>query len=197
VSDQAKALIGLLVVFLSAGAGFLLGDHMAGRDQVAQLPAAEERTAPNDVALRTEPKAKPKLPAPTHPRGGETISVTELHVDGGIPVQKIDSDTVGCKTAEDFICPNTLLRLDLMQTDDGQQYVAVRGDDGREITGRLIPFDSVSVPRRNRAAIDRYADGSTVIRYERRVFKRFWVGPAAMIQPAGDTSLGATVGGEW
>mgnify|MGYP000715152043 CR=1 FL=1 len=196
MSDQAKALIGLMVVFLSAGAGFLLGDHMAGRDQVAQLPAAEERTAPNDVALRTEPKAKPKLPAPTHSRGGKILSVTELQVDGGKPTINTEPHT-GCLTAADFECPNTLLRLDLMQLRDGQQYMAVRGDNDREITGRLIPMADVLVPRRNRAAIDRYADGSTVIRYERRVLKRFWLGPAAMIQPAGDTSLGATVGGEW
>ena len=194
MSDQAKALIGLLVVvFLSAGAGFLLGDHMAGRDQVAQLPAAEERTAPNDVALRTEPKAKPKLPAPAHPRGGKILSTTEITVSGGVPKPITDTD---CPPT-DFICPNAMLRLDLMQLRDGQQYVAVRGDNDREITGRLIPMADVLVPRRNRAAIDRYADGSTVIRYERRVFKRFWLGPAAMIQPAGDTSLGGTVGGEW
>lgn len=194
MNDSRAALLGFLtVIAVSFGAGFLLADHLNKREHVVQVAHPELRTAPNDVALETEPKAKPKLPAPAHPRGGKILSTTEITVSGGVPKPITDTD---CPPT-DFICPDALLRLDLMQTDDGQQYMAVRGDDGREITGRLIPMVDVLVPRSNRASIDRYADGSTVIRYERRVLKRFWLGPAAMIQPAGDTSLGATVGGEW
>lgn len=161
MNDSRAALMGFVVVVaVSFGGGFLLADHLNKREQVVQVAHPEIRTAPNDVALETAPKAKPKLPAPSKPRGGETVSVTELQVAGGEPVRVTPPTTDGtpeCLTAEDFACPGALLRLDLIRTDDGQQYVAARGSDGREITGRYIPLDNVLLPRDKRltvAAID-------------------------------------------
>lgn len=164
MSDTGRALIGFLVIVAMAfGAGFLLGDHMASGEQVVQQYHPEQRTSPNDVTIEVTPGAKPKLTAPTKPRGGTTVSVTEIRAGGGAPVLKTPEIELEpgvvyekgekCYTSEDFECPGLDLRLDLVQTDDGQQYVAVRGSDGTEIAGRYIPMASVTMPRDKRLTV--------------------------------------------
>lgn len=153
MTDAKRALIGFLVVVsVSFGAGFFLNDYLCSREHVEPVAHPEERTAPHDVALKTDPKAKSPLPAPAKIRGGKVVSTTEVAVSGGVPV-RVTPPTAECLTAADFTCPGALLRLDLIQTDDGQQYMAVRGSDDREITGRYIPMSDVTMPPNKRLTL--------------------------------------------
>lgn len=165
-----------LVVFFI---GALLGGIAVDRHHRGALPVykPEERTAPGDVVLETNPEAKPKLPAPTKPKGGKTTGTVEIEVNGGIPVrvdpvQKPDksgaaipsgnkshvvnsgaSSSAECLTAADFTCPPVKVRLDL-GIRDGQQYVAVRTEDGQEVNGVFIPSAGLPVvPRYTATAI--------------------------------------------
>lgn len=177
------------LVCLAIGAflgGIAVDRHHRGAQPVYK---PEERTAPGDVVLETKPGAKPKLPAPTKPKGGKTTGTVEIEIDGGSPVrvdpvQKPDksgeaipsgkggaigsmfpvpkpgtndsqSDSVvkECLTAQDFTCPPVRVRLDL-GIRDGQQYVAVRTEDGQEVNGVFIPRAGMPVvPRYTATAI--------------------------------------------
>lgn len=215
---QANAMGVLVYTVIVAAITFLITDHLNQRERVAQVYAPEVRTAPNDVALETKPGGKPEQPAPTAARGGKLQSTTEIYIGARTPVLRVNpqppaADLPGdsparvadvhqpverkCYQAEDFACPPIDVRLDLRQLDDGQQYMAVRGSDGTEITGQYLPRVAVAVVRKNKAGIDLYADDTKVIRYQRRVFHRFWLGPSAMIEPTGSTIPGATIEGEW
>lgn len=153
MNDSRAALMGFVVVVaVSFGGGFLLADHLNKREQVVQVAHPEIRAAPNDVALETAPSAKPKLPAPAKVRGGKIVAATEVTVSGGVPA-RVTPPTAECLTAADFACPGALLRLDLMQLRDGQQYMAVRGSDDREITGRYIPMSDVTMPPNKRLTL--------------------------------------------
>lgn len=205
MNQRQAALLGLLAyTALVAAATFLITDELHQREQVAQIYAPEVRTSPADVALEVKPDAKPSLPAPTPARGGTVVSTTEVTVSGQKPrvrkPPKREHDggdvSMTCPTADDFECPPLDLRLDLIEV-DGQQYMAVRGPDGTEVTGQYLPRAAVAVVRKNKAGIDLYADDTKVIRYQRRVLDRFWAGPAAMIEPDGSLVPGITIEGEW
>lgn len=147
------------IVALAIGA--FLGGLAMDRWHRGALPvyAPEQRTAPGDVVLETKPGAKPKLPAPTKPKGGKTTGTVEIEVSGGIPVRVdppnespidaglIPSGKEECLAAEDFACPPVKVRLDL-GIRDGQQYVAVRTEDGQEVNGVFIPRTGLPVVRR-------------------------------------------------
>ena len=139
----------LVVFFLGALAGGMAVD----RYHRGALPvyAPEQRTAPGDVVLETKPGAKPKIPAPTKPKGGKTTGTVELEIDGGAPI-RTERETPAavvkeCLTAQDFTCPPVRVRLDL-GVRDGQQYVAVRTEDGQEVNGVFIPRTGLPVVRR-------------------------------------------------
>ena len=149
-----------LVVFFIGG---LLGGLSVDRWHRGELPAyrPEERTAPGDVVLETKPGAQPKLPAPTKPKGGKTTGTIEIEVNGGAPIPKVSAvhghgttspQSAGavkaeCPTAADFTCPPVKVRLDL-GIRDGQQYVAVRTEDGQEVNGVFIPRSGSPVVNR-------------------------------------------------
>lgn len=157
------------IVCLAIGA--LLGGMAVDRYHRGAQPVykPEERTAPGDVVLETKPGAKPKIPAPTKPKGGKTTGTVEIEVDGGTPV-RVDRGSVPvavvpaagnsvldakpeCLTAADFTCPPIRVRLDL-GIRDGQQYVAVRTEDGQEVNGVFIPRTGLPVvPRYTATAI--------------------------------------------
>lgn len=140
-------------------------------EPVAQVYAPEVRTSPADVALEVKPDAKPSLPAPTPARGGTVVSTTEVTVSGQKPrvreTPKRGHETgnmytpATCPTADDFECPPLDLRLDLIEV-EGQQYMAVRGPDGVEVTGQYLPRAPVATVRRNRATLIRTEDATTV-----------------------------------
>lgn len=166
--DHAVALAILLA--WSALCGWL--GYRAGLppDPVPQVYAPEVRTAPNDVALETKPGAKPTLPAPTKPRGGTVISTTEVTVSGKAPVRKTPKivhdhgdvyTPATCPTADDFTCPPVSLRMDLIEL-DGQQYMAVRSDDGTEVAGQFLPRSAVAGTRKHRATVILTEDYTTL-----------------------------------
>lgn len=166
--DHAIALCILLAWSALCGyGGYLVGTPA---DPVAQAYAPEVRTSPADVALETKPGATPTMPAPTKPRGGTVISTTEVTVSGKAPVRKTpeivheDGDMytpATCPTAADFECPPVSLRLDLIDL-DGQQYMAVRSDDGTEVAGQYLPRAAVAGTRPHRATLIRTENATTL-----------------------------------
>ena len=166
--DHAVALAIFILWSLACGwAGYYV---TRPADPVPQVYAPEVRTAPNDVALEVKPGATPTLPAPTKPRGGTVLSTTEVTVSGKAPVRKTpeivheDGDVytpATCPTAEDFECPPVSLRLDLIDV-GGQQYMAVRSDDGTEVAGQYLPRAAVAGTRPHRATLIRTGDATTL-----------------------------------
>ena len=205
MTDAQRSLIGLLVyTALVVIATALTVDHWNKREFVAQVAHAEARTAPNDVALETAPGAKVTQPAPTKARGGKTVATTEVTVSGGAPQRvhetlKTEHDGAntlsGCPTAADFVCPDAHLRLDLVQTDDGQQYMAVRGDDDREIAGRYIPAAAIRIVRSKRITVVGNPGGDVVATFQRD-FGR-WSLAAAGWQIDGHPGAGAGGSMSW
>lgn len=149
----------LVVFFLGALAGGMAVDRYHRGPLPVYQP--EQRTAPGDVVLESKPGAKPKLPAPTKPKGGKTTGTVEIDVDGGAPIRtgsvpvsevpaagnSVLDAKPECLTAADFTCPPVKVRLDL-GVRDGQQYVAVRTEDGQEVNGVFIPSTGLPVVRR-------------------------------------------------
>ena len=185
MSDPRAALMGFVVVVaVSFGAGFLLADHLNHREQVASTPLDEIRTAPNDVTPRVSPGAKPKLPKPSNPRGGTTVATTEIHVEQPpviAPEQHVGN--VVCP-AQTVTCPPLDLRVDLNQTDDGGQYVNIRGADGVSITGRYIPPATVQAPPNRRLAIVGNTSGDVVGTYMSGGQRWSWAASAGYIDQA-------------
>ena len=166
--DRAIALALFILWSLACGwAGYYV---TRPAEPVAQVYAPEVRTSPADVALETKPGAKPTMQAPTKPRGGTVVSTTEVTVSGKAPVRKTpeivheDGDVytpATCPTAADFECPPVSLRMDLIDV-DGQQYMAVRSDDGTEVAGQYLPRAPVAGTRPHRATLIRTEDATTL-----------------------------------
>lgn len=129
----------LLLCVLSGLLGFALSGWLDDLARVEQVAHGEVRTAPNDVIPATDPGGGPSLPAPTDARGGTQGGVLEIRV--APPAVELTERRVGAVLcpAERVECPPLDLRVDLLTTADGQEYVAVRGPDGSEITGRFMP----------------------------------------------------------
>lgn len=167
--DHAIALV--LFILWSLACGWIGYYVTRPAEPVAQVYAPEVRTSPADVALEVKPVAKPSLPAPTPARGGRVVSTTEVAVSGQKPrvrkPPKREHDTgnvskpATCPTVDDFECPPLDLRLDLIEV-DGQQYMAVRGPDGTEVTGQYLPRAPVATVRRNRATLIYTEDATTL-----------------------------------
>lgn len=196
MNDPRAALMGFLVVVaVSFGAGFLVADNLSHREQVAQVHHEEQRTAPNDVAPEVIPGAKPKLPAPTKPRGGKTIGTVELHIDQPpvvVPERRVGDVVCPATSVE---CPPLDLRIDWNQTNDGGQYVAARGPDGVEITGRYMPPPFVAAPPNKHLSLVGNPSGDVVATYVRGGRRWSWASSFGYID--GEPWGGAGVGFSW
>lgn len=175
---------------------------------VPSTATAEVRLPDGTVLPARVPGGTLTAPAPTLPKGSKRIAAVQIKVQGGGPILKTPpaAPVTGlaapsapvCWDADDFTCPAPTVRIDVA-IEDNQYRIAARSADGMLLESIHVPFATlpVLVLRKNRAGIDLYADNAKVIRYERRVLKRFWIGPAALIQPEGFAVPGVTVGGEW
>lgn len=196
LTDARAALIGfLLVVSASFGAGFMLADHLNSREQVTSAHHDEIRTAPNNVAPEVTPGAKPKQPAPTLARGGKTIGTAELHVTQPpviVPERRVGD--VVCP-AHTVTCPPLDLRIDWNRTDDGGDYVAVRGADGTEITGRYIPAATFPAPPDKRLTVVGNPRGDVVATFAKSGHRWSWAASAGYIDQSPWAAAG--VGFSW
>lgn len=191
MNDRAIA----LAIFVAWSVGCAVAGYVYGvRDQSAE-PAYREAvsTAPNDVALEVTPGAKPKLPAPSRPHGGKVVSTTEVTVSGGKPVMRDDPAVKECLTTADFECPAVSLRMDMINV-DGNDYMAVYGDDGVEVTGRFIPYRKASAVRKQRI-VATYSEDLKQVTYLRD-YGRLSVGPTVM-DLDGRMSAGVSLGLSW
>lgn len=179
-----RLIVTAVIAAMLVGIGFSLGIMVGLHEQVPQTAHAEIRTAPNDVTPRVSPGAKPKLPKPSNPRGGTTVATTEIHVEQPpviAPEQHVGN--VVCP-AQTVTCPPLDLRVDLNQTDDGGQYVNIRGADGVSITGRYIPPATVQAPPNRRLAIVGNTSGDVVGTYMSGGQRWSWAASAGYIDQA-------------
>lgn len=201
LTARAAAMLVLACLALGGLIGSALTDYINDKSRVVQVAAPEHRTAPNDVVLEKLPGTKPKKPAPTVPRGTTTTGTVEITVAGGPPVRKTPKieheagdtfDPRTCPTAEDFECPPLDLRIDFGEK-DGQQWAAVRGPDGSEVTGRFLPAVTTAGIRDERITVVGNPGGDWIATYQRDFGRWSVAGAGWMI----DDKPGAGAGGSF
>ena len=149
---------GAIALFL-VGLGVAIGYLIWGRqvDYVVEDYKPQQNMADGSVVLSREPDGKVSVPEPVHPKGHKVIRTIEATVAGGEPVRvnpPSDSQIASgepiteCLSAQDFTCPPSVVRVDLLRAKDGTYRAQVSSSTGEVLDGVDIPREPATVTKR-------------------------------------------------
>jgi hypothetical protein len=190
-------LVALAIVGFLFGLGLMAGYWIWGREVVHVVedfaPAIEMDDG--SKVLSREPDGKPSTPAPRVPKDHKPVRTIEVTVNGSKPVLNVTrkvtsergsnpSDVHGhsaiaahsevnsnCYAANDFTCPSSTVRIDLLRAPDGTYRAQASSADGIVLDGVDIPLEDALVSRQRPWAVgyERTIDGSSGAFIERDV----------------------------